>query len=201
MSTRTRETRSSVQVAAGARPTLFTRLWAALAGVLCLLVLGAPSAQAQLSRDGGPIDYSADLLEYQDTQNILVLSGNVDITQDDARLQANKLSIYLSGQSTGGANSVAPGDIDRIVAEGDVHYVRSGQTVRGDVAVYETKIDTVTFTGNVVAANRDNLTRGEILIMEISSGAARFNPGKVPGKRVQGRINPQKVNPAAPPTP
>lgn len=165
----------------------------ALGALITLLV--APSAQAQLSRDGGPIGYSADFLEYQERQNTLILTGNVDVTQSDARLQANKLTLYLAGQSKGGADSLESSDIERILAEGDVHYVRAGQTARGDVAIYETKIDTVTFTGNVVVANRDNITRGDILVMEISSGAARFNPGTVPGKRVQGRINPQRVNP------
>lgn len=170
----------------------------ALAAALALS--HATMAEAQLNRDGGPIDYSADFLDYQERQNILVLTGNVDVIQGDARLQANKLTLYLSGQS-GGSQSLESGDIEKILAEGNVHYVRTGQTARGDQAIYETKIDTVTFTGNVVVANADNITRGDVLVMEISSGAARFNPGKVPGKRVQGRINPQRVNPASPARP
>lgn len=172
--------------------------FAALAGTGALLY--SPSAHAQLSREGGPIGYSADFLEYQERQNVLVLTGNVDIMQSDARLQANKLTLYLAGQG-GGGQALESSDIEKILAEGDVHYVRTGQTARGDQAVYETKIDTVTFTGNVVVANRDNITRGDVLIMEISSGAARFNPGKVPGKRVQGRINPQRINPDPPAEP
>ncbi len=167
-------------------------LGAFLAGLLPSL------AHAQLSSNGGPIGYSADFLEYQEKQNILILTGNVDVIQNDARLQANKLTLYLADQGNNSAQSIESSDIDKILAEGDVHYVRAGQTARGDIAVYETKIDTVTFTGNVVVANRDNITRGDVLIMQISSGQARFNPGKVPGKRVQGRINPQRINPAAP---
>lgn len=167
-------------------------LGALLAGLLPNL------AHAQLSSSGGPIGYSADFLEYLEKQNILILTGNVDVIQNDARLQANKLTLYLADQGNNNSQSIESSDIDKILAEGDVHYVRSGQTARGDIAVYETKIDTVTFTGNVVVANRDNITRGDVLIMQISSGQARFNPGKVPGKRVQGRINPQRINPAAP---
>lgn len=174
---------------------------AAFAAAVLMAGLLPGLAHAQLSSDGGPIGYSADFLEFLEKQNILILTGNVDVIQNDARLQANKLTLYLADQGGNSTQSLESSDIDKILAEGDVHYVRAGQTARGDIAVYETKIDTVTFTGNVVVANRDNITRGDVLIMQISSGQARFNPGKVPGKRVQGRINPQRINPAAPGAP
>ena len=60
-------------------------------------------AHAQLSENGGPVSYSADNLEYFDAERRLVLTGDVDIVQNDARLRADKLTLFFSG-STGGAS-------------------------------------------------------------------------------------------------
>ena len=46
----------------------------------------AAPATAQLSEGGGPVSYSADNLEYFDAERRLVLVGDVDIVQNDARL-------------------------------------------------------------------------------------------------------------------
>ena len=59
----------------------------ALAAGLCLAGIGV--AQAQLASKGGPISYSADNLEYQDENRLMILTGNVDLVQSCARLQAN----------------------------------------------------------------------------------------------------------------
>lgn len=157
------------------------------AALLGLAAISAP-AQAQLSASGGPISYSADNLEYMDGNRQLVLTGNVDVVQNDSRLQSDKLTLYFSAGSSGG-NTLGTGDIDRIVAEGQVYYVRPDQKARGDRAVYETASDSVTFTGNVVVASDENVIRGETLVLEISGGRTTIRPG---GEgRVQGVFRPK----------
>ena len=65
-------------------------------------------------------------------------------------MQANKLTLYFNKSAkTDAAPAAAPpsmgsGDIDHIVAEGDVHFVRPQQKARGDNAVYQATTDTVT---------------------------------------------------------
>lgn len=151
------------------------------------LALGlATPAQAQLSTSGGPISYSADHLEYVDGQRRLVLSGDVDIVQNDARLRAASVTLYFTGSGSGG---LASGDIQRMVAEGDVYYVRPTQQARGDRAVYETATDTVTFTGNVVMAGDGSVVRGESMVLHMDSGAATLRPAA--GRRVSGVFRPE----------
>jgi lipopolysaccharide export system protein LptA len=170
-----------------ARPAL------ALALALCFLAvfsgLTGP-AKAQLSAQKGPIAYSADSLEYQEDKRLLVLTGNVDVTQDSSRLQADKLTITFkpAGQAAAGAE-VGAGDIDRMVAEGRVFFVRPQQRARGDRAIYDVNSDTVTFTGNVVIASDDNVTRSDTVVLEISNQRTTFRPGA--GKRVEGVIRPR----------
>lgn len=149
----------------------------------------ASPAAAQLASGGGPISYSADNLEYFDTERRLVLTGDVDVVQGDARLRSDTLTLYFAPGSGGaGPSGVGSGDIERMIAEGQVYYVRPQQQARGNRAVYETSSDSVTFTGNVVVASDSNVLRGERLVMQISSGRASLSPGG--NGRVQGVLRP-----------
>ena len=157
------------------------------------LPIAAP-AHAQLSASGGPISYSADNLEYTDNQRQLVLTGTVDVVQSDSRLQSDKLTLFFkpgaSGGAAGSSNALGTGDIDRIIAEGQVYYVRPDQKARGDRAVYDTGTDSVTFTGNVVVASEENVIRGETLVLEIGGGRTTIKPTS--NGRVQGVFRPKQ---------
>jgi lipopolysaccharide export system protein LptA len=159
--------------------------FALAAGVFAVAALGASNAHAQLSENGGPVSYSADNLEYFDAEHRLVLTGDVDIVQNDARLRADHITLYFS-QSTGGteAQGLASGDIERMIAEGEVYYVRPSQSARGNRAVYEVNQDSVTFSGNVVVASDENIIRGETLVLQIGSRRTTIRPdasGRVRG--------------------
>ena len=160
---------------------------AAFVAALCM----AGPAAAQLAAGGGPISYSADNLEYQNDNSIMILTGNVDLKQSCARMQATKLTLYFvpkgASAESGGAG-FSPGDIQQIIAEGDVHFTRPAQKARGDRAVYETRTDAVTFTGNVVITSTDNVIRGETLVLQVGTGRTLLTP-KGPGEKVQGVIH------------
>lgn len=167
-----------------------TRPLSIFAAAVVTVALAAP-AMAQLSSGGGPISYSADNLEYTDNQRQLVLTGNVDVTQGDSRLQSDKLTLFFAAGAQGaGGNALGTGDIERIIAEGQVYYRRPEQVARGNRAVYEVSSDSVTFTGNVVVASDENVMRGETLVLEIGSGRTVFRPGST--GRVQGVFRPNQ---------
>ena len=156
----------------------------------------APTAYAQISENGGPVSYSADNLQYFDGDRRLVLTGNVDIVQNDARLRANQITLYFSRSTApaGGGNQAAngglgSGDIQRMLAEGDVYYVRPQQSARGDRANYETSTDSVTFSGNVVVASEENVIRGETLVLQIGTRQTTIRPQN--GQRVHGVFVPR----------
>lgn len=163
----------------------------------------APGAWAQLSETGGPVSYSADNLEYFDAEHRLVLTGDVDIVQNDARLRADRITLYFSQSTSGeqagqaGGGGLGAGDIQRMIAEGDVYYVRPQQSARGNRAVYETAQDAVTFTGNVVVASEENIIRGETLVLQIGSRRTTIRPQT--GQRVRGVFVPRHTQPQQPP--
>jgi lipopolysaccharide export system protein LptA len=152
------------------------------------VALGAAPAFAQLSEGGGPVSYSADNLEYFDADRRLVLVGDVDIVQNDARLRADRITLTFSRSTSaangGGGGGLGSGDIESMVAEGEVYYVRPAQSARGNRAVYNTAADNVTFTGNVVVASDENVIRGETLVLNITSRQTVIRPQG--GGRVRG---------------
>ncbi|HRO03021.1 MAG TPA: LptA/OstA family protein [Terricaulis sp.] len=173
---------------------------ACFAAALCV---AAPAA-AQLSEGGGPVSYSADNLEYFDADRRLVLVGDVDIVQNDARLRADRITLIFSRSSSGETNAqgLGSGDIERMIAEGEVYYVRPAQSARGNRAVYDVNADSVTFSGNVVVASDENVIRGETLVLNITNRRTVIRPGG--GGRVRGVFVPtenqgQQNQPAQPP--
>ncbi len=181
--------------APSAAPSPRGRRWlprAAAGAVLALAAIGAfalttEDSAAQLAEGGGPISYQADSLEYSEADSRLILTGAVDLVQGDARLRANRLTIFFRPGSSDANQGLGSGDIDRMIAEGEVYYIRPTQHARGDRAVYETSSDTVTFTGNVVVASDDNVIRGQTLVLQISAG--RTTVSAQDGRRVQGVVN------------
>lgn len=164
------------------------------AGALLAAALAAPDAHAQLSETGGPVSYSADNLEYFDSERRLVLTGDVDIVQNDARLRADHITLFFSASSNAaqeGQGGLGAGDIQRMIAEGEVYYVRPAQSARGNRAVYEVAQDAVTFTGNVVVASDENVIRGETLVLQIGSRRTTIRP--TPGQRVRGVFVPRQT--------
>jgi lipopolysaccharide export system protein LptA len=161
------------------------------AGVFLALAAAAPAAHAQLSENGGPVSYSADNLEYFDSERRLVLTGDVDVVQNDARLRADRITMFFSGSSGGGqgGQGLGSGDIQRMIAEGEVYYVRPQQSARGNRAVYEVAEDAVTFSGNVVVASDENVIRGETLVLQIGSRRTTIRPQA--GQRVRGVFVPR----------
>ncbi len=161
----------------------------ALGCAAALIGAAATPAYAQLSSSGGPISYSAGTLEYFDTERRLVLTGDVDVVQGDARLRSDTLTLFFAAGG-GGGSGVGSGDITRMIAEGQVYYIRPQQEARGDRAVYEVTTDSVTFSGNVVVASDSNVLRGETLVLNVNSGRTVLAPGAGRG-RVQGVFRPR----------
>jgi lipopolysaccharide export system protein LptA len=164
------------------------------AGALVLAAFTATPAHAQLSEGGGPVSYSANNLEYFDSERRLVLVGDVDIVQNDARLRADRITLFFSessgGATAGGQQGLGSGDIERMIAEGEVFYIRPAQDARGDRAVYDVRQDSVTFSGNVIVMSEENVIRGETLVLHISSRQTVIRPQA--GQRVRGVFVPRE---------
>ncbi len=141
--------------------------WGLAGFTLTLASVGAMqlNAQAIASHDSrAPVSYAADRIELQDRQNRVVLSGNVDITQANLKMNAART---LVNYSDGGSLS-----IQRITATGGVTVSRGNETARGDIAVYDFEQRIITMAGNVRLQRGGDTLNGGRLVIDLASGVS-----------------------------
>lgn len=109
-----------------------------------------------------PVNYAADRIELQDRQDRVVLSGNVNITQADLRLQAARTLVSYTN-----AGSLK---IQRIMATGGVTVTRGSERAAGDVAVYDFNRRIITLAGNVRLNRAGDTLNGGRLVIDLKSG-------------------------------
>jgi lipopolysaccharide export system protein LptA len=132
----------------------------ALATVAAALVAAVP-AHAQISRQGGPIDITADSTEFVSSQNVNRWIGRVHVRQGDAELRADRMDVFFSGGSDGAAR-----EIERIVAEGSVIYNNPFETARGDHGVYLASEEKIRLTGSVRLIRGPDVFCGQELVIQ-----------------------------------
>lgn len=169
-------------------------LKAVAAGLSLGLVMAAP-AHAQISSDGGPIYINSERTESLERERKVLLVGNVDIRQGTARLRADTVTILFTGEQGEGpaASGVASsfGQIDRILADGNVYYVTPELKAKGDRGVYELATDTITMTGNVALMRERDVAEGQVLRMEIANRRTTLEGG---GGRTRAVIDPSSAS-------
>ena len=152
------------------------KLVATIGTVACLI---SPVALAQVSGEGGPIRVNADRSEVLERERKMVLIDNVDITQGDARLRSDVVTLEFSssGNTTTSGLGSAFGDIRTMTARGNVFYVTPELKANGDLGVYVASTDTITLTGNVVLVRGEDVAKGERLVIELAEGRTTLDGG------------------------
>lgn len=139
--------------------------WALAGFVGALAVFAGMQINAQVisgHNSNAPVTYEADRIELQDRQNRVVLSGNVDITQGDLRVQAART---LVNYSDSGSLS-----IQRITATGGVLVTRGNERASGNVAVYDFNRRIITMVGDVRLRRGSDTLNGGRLVIDLRTG-------------------------------
>ncbi len=135
--------------------------------------LAASIGSPRVFGGSGPIAVKAQSATYQGGLTVLV--DNVDVTQNTARLRADKMEIYRAAINDKSAGSLKLGEVERIVAFGNFHYTTPETTVKGDKGVYERAQDTITITGEVrVVQKSGNKAVTDRLVYNVRTEAIRF---------------------------
>lgn len=146
-------------------------------------LVGVQQVSAQFisqHNSNAPVDYAADRIELQDRQDRVVLSGNVDISQGNLRLQAARTTVAYTDS---GALR-----IQRIDATGGVVVNRGGETARGDVAIYDFNRRIITMVGNVRLNRGGDTLRGNRMVIDLDSGVASVD-GRAGASGDGGRVS------------
>lgn len=153
-------------------------------------LLAAP-AGAQIAPGGGPVAYGADNVEYLDSEGLLQLSGRAELIQAENRLRANTIDLHFESRGQGQAGG--GGDVEEVVAMGDVYFVTPTQVIRGERAVYTAATDTIVVTGEVILTQGENVMTGSRLTVQVESGRATMDGAPTEaGRRVRGVFYPDE---------
>ncbi|MEZ6013140.1 MAG: LptA/OstA family protein [Hyphomonas sp.] len=149
-----------------------------LGALLVCAALSAP-AYAQISSEGGPIYINSDRTESLERERKVLLVGNVDIQQGDARLRADKVTLVFADKQGGTTSTLGGsfGQIQSMLAEGEVFYVTPELKAKGDRGIYEAAIDTITMTGNVALMRGRDVAEGEVLKLEVKNRRTTLDGG------------------------
>lgn len=156
--------------------------------ILLLALAGLPGpALAQIGGQGGPMDISADRLETFDTERRAMFSGNVDAAQGEANLRSDALEVIFAprtGNTTG--TGASWGEIDRVIATGDVFYVTPNEIARGERAVYQLTAQTIVMTGGVTLRRGENVIEGDCLVVDLATNNSQINAPACTGETPAG---------------
>ena len=155
-----------------------------LAAALIATLLAAPAlGQETASGSGGtgpfggfkhdssaPIEVTSDSLEVREGEQIAIFSGDVVAGQGTLRLTADTVTVSYGGQAGGDGET---GEIDRMVAEGNVFLSNGTETAEGARAEYDVAAGMMRMWGDVVLTQGQNAIAGETLVIDLDAGTGR----------------------------
>lgn len=136
-----------------------------VAGSALALSGGGSNAAAQPItgfNSNAPVDYAADSIVLMDREKRVVLSGNVQISQADLRMNAARTSIAYTDTGTL--------QIQRIDATGGVTVNRGSETARGSAAIYDFNRRLIILSGDVSLRRGNDTLNGGRLVIDLNTG-------------------------------
>lgn len=171
--------------------------------LLCIFLLTAPSvalAQKKVSAPKGQTDKQAeeksasslskpdssvptkitsDDMAYDANKQVVVFSKNVTVNRPDFRITAQKLTVYMEkGEKKSEFAGMGAGDIERIVAEGNVRITRESKVGTCQKLTYNMKDDTLLMEGKPVLVDGKNSIAGAVIRHHIGANKSEVLGGK-----------------------
>lgn len=142
---------------------------------------------------GGPLSINADKLDYFDKDQKLIYAGSVVVKQGGATLKASAITVFMSGETAGGAPG-SMNQIRRLEAAGPVTITSQDQVGAGDRGYFERSENKVHLVGRVSLTQGPNVQTCDELIYDLTRNVASCT-GKGSG-RVSGMFTPGSQPPA-----
>ena len=138
-----------------------------------LLVLWcAVTVQAAPAVPGGkniPTRITADSMNYDADARRVTFNKNVHVIRPDFELWSNELVVHLKptekkeGEDVAAASGLAAGEIERIVAKGNVRMKRDKNSSTSDRATYTMDTGVLVLEGNPRLTDGENVITGEVV--------------------------------------
>lgn len=158
-----------------------TRCWFLCAGLLLtagVAMAGPPAFSGVDSRQ--PVEITSDRLEADDVAKSLVFIGNAVAKQGDITITGDRLTIYYAA---GG------GDVDRIVAEGNVRIIQGNRLATGARAEYFRIEERMVLSGSPRVSEGNNSVQGHEIVLLLKENRSVVTSGQ--GGRVNAVFQPK----------
>jgi lipopolysaccharide export system protein LptA len=123
---------------------LITMLWVAP-------LLAAPPTGTPLTGSKEPIEITSDRLDADDNARIMMFIGNAVAKQGDATIFADRLTVRYAEQG---------GDVDRVVAEGNVRIVQGERLATSQRADFFRDQERILLTGDPQVTEKGSTVKG-----------------------------------------
>jgi lipopolysaccharide export system protein LptA len=151
------------------------RCWMLFAGLLLAgnLALAAPPVLSGVGSKE-PVEISADRMEADDVAKALVFIGHAVARQGDVTINGDRLTIHYAAKG---------GDVERIVAEGNVRIVQQERVATGDRAEYFRAEERMVMTGSPKVSEGSSSVEGQEIILYLKENRSVVKSGQ------GGRVN------------
>ena len=120
--------------------------------------------------DKKPIEIVADTMEWNKQLGQAIAIGNAKAIQGESIIKADKIIAVL--------NKTNNQKITKLLASGNVVFLKDKQLATGDKAIYYLDQDKVIITGNVKLERDNNIVKGEKLIIDFITGLSKIEGSK-----------------------
>lgn len=120
----------------------------------------------QAQQDPGlPVEVTAESLSVNQTDGSAVFEGNVDISQGEMRMKADKVNVHYHEETQG---------ISRLVASGNVLLVQGPDAAEANEAVYSIDDGTVVMRGNVTVVQAATTISADQMQLNLTDNTAQM---------------------------
>ncbi len=151
-----------------------------------LLTIISLCISTQLFAAGAPINIEADHMTSLEEDSNVLFSGNVDASQADVRIRADKLTVYYTSADEGKKQ-----EVKRLRCEGNVEITKGEWLGTGKTMNYLAKERKVILSGDAKAWQGTNLITGNTIIYYLDEGRSEVIGGR-PAATVDGKTGEKK---------
>ena len=130
-----------------------------------------------------PVNINADSLEYDNSENRIIFSGNVVARQGDIVMFADKMNVLYAEE----------GDLHKIAASGNVKVTQGERIATGKNIVFYNQSQKIVVTGNPRVWQGDNVIQGKKITVFLKEDRSVVEGG--PDGRVNATIYPGRAKP------
>ncbi len=133
-----------------------------------------------------PIQIEADNMGVASADQVVTITGNVNVRQKDATLTTQTLKVFYDqsqkpAAQTANADSPA-GQLRRFEASGGLKITEPDQSVTGDSGWFDIPSQKAEVTGNVILTQNKNVARGSKLLINLATGEYKLLGGGTNGR-------------------